>query len=123
MSLDERFVAECIRNDFHLEVAFAFTRAGVPDMQVALVFNLQRAGAERVFERFPNARDALGIHGNTCLKGLTVTFALDARVDIRVNIGPGLCLVEVVKFGNDQAACEPRSVPGQCRLWPGEVLQ
>jgi hypothetical protein len=42
---------------------------------VALVFNFQMAGAERLFECLPNTLYAFCVHGNTCLKGLTITFA------------------------------------------------
>lgn len=66
---------ELLRHNSDIKVPFAFPGAGVPGMQVALVFDQQLGRLERRHQQALNFCNAFGSHGSTGLKGLTLTLA------------------------------------------------
>jgi hypothetical protein len=64
---------EFVRHDPDPEMTFSVARSLVTDMQVTLVDNFQFYGLEDFYEARADFYNTLFAHGNTNLKGLTVT--------------------------------------------------
>ena len=74
VALDPALALERIGHYGHLEMPHAVTGTGVPGMQVTLIFDLQLRRRKRGFEACLNLLNAFCGHGNTSLKGTTLTF-------------------------------------------------
>lgn len=70
---------EATRCDADMEMATAILRAGVPDMQMTLIRDLENLGFEGCSESALDHRHSIGCpaagHGMTCTNGLTLTVA------------------------------------------------
>lgn len=75
VSLKHALPAKAAGNDVNAKMTSAVPRAGMPDVQVAFIDDVERRWCECFVETCADAADPLGIHGSTCRKGLTVTRA------------------------------------------------
>src|SRR5690606_21918514 len=76
VALDRAMPGEAGRNDSDAEVPAAVLRAGMADVLMTVVRDIQRLRRERLLETLPNLRDAVSVaHGWTCSTGLIVTSA------------------------------------------------
>lgn len=75
MALEPGFAFEVLRHDSDVEVPSAFGGAGVPGVQVTLVLDPEFERPKAILERLADTVFTPGRHGNTRLKGLTLTFA------------------------------------------------
>ena len=66
---------ESLRHDSDVEVPLAFLCSGVSGVQMTLVLDQQLGGIERGLQAPLDLRGSGRLHGNTRLKGLTVTRA------------------------------------------------
>lgn len=76
MLFQRRFAGELRGTDDDTEVAFAFLRAGVAGMQMALILDLQMVDRECGSQALLKLQRAICrrlSHGKTCLKGFTLT--------------------------------------------------
>ena len=73
MPLDPVPAGKCRGNDSNLEMALAITCARMPGVQVTLVLDEQFCRAECRCKDLVDTFGAVAGHGNTSLKGFTVT--------------------------------------------------
>jgi len=75
MSFQRRKPGKFVRDQRHPEVPLAIPGTGVAGMQMALIFNFKRVDPEGPAQAAVDLCNPVGSHGNTYLKGLTMTSA------------------------------------------------
>lgn len=65
--------AKTVRGNADVKVAAAIASAGVPNVLVALIGDLEPRRSQGRFDALPDPGNTVFAHGSTCLNGLTVT--------------------------------------------------